>query len=86
MLRRALPTLLSARHARWLASDAGGSNASPPADKWKMVSVDRSGLVGGGDGGGGDDASDGGPLPPGFEDTPLLKHIEALIKVSEMWR
>lgn len=85
MLRRALPTLLSARHARWLASDAGSSSTSPPADKWKLVSVDRSGLVGGGEGGGGGDgASDGGPLPPGFEDTPLLKHIEALIKVGGM--
>lgn len=84
MLRRTLPTLLSTRHARWLASDAGSSSStSSPADKWKLVSVDRSGLVGGGDGdGGGDDASDGGPLPPGFEDTPLLKHIEALIKVG----
>lgn len=77
MLRRTLHTaLVAGRHARTLASET----TSSPADKWRLVSVDRSRLVGvgGGDGGGTDDAV----LPPGYEDTPLLKHLEALIKAS----
>lgn len=78
----------------WRVAAAGGRRAAglrafgsdaPGADKWQLVSIDRSGLAGEGgikEGGGDAGGASAGP-PPVAEPTPLMKHIQALIKVND---
>ena len=69
----------SAARRRALASDA------PGGDNWSLVSIDRSGLAGEGrmDGEVGGGAGGDVGSPPAGEPTPLMKHIQALIKVIQ---
>ena len=74
------PPLSRARALAAAARRAFGTDAPPP-DAWRPVSIDRSGLAGGGASAGGGGEGGRAALPPGWTETPLLKHLEALINV-----